>query len=143
MSDRALIRRETAISVVINMAISAAFFVAMFGTGGPVAIDRLALDCVPQAFMVALMGSLVPGLLASRRLGAGRPGHVALGAVATAMLAALIGGGGIWLLASAAPSASLPYGQSFALKIAFGGVVAAIATPLAIKRVLRRGAIFA
>ncbi|MEC3911828.1 hypothetical protein U5A82_15530 [Sphingobium sp. CR2-8] len=73
MTHGVSIRREAAISIVINGALSLAFFLGVFGTqprpltwGLP---DRLALDFVPQSIAVALMSALVPALIARRKLG--------------------------------------------------------------------------
>lgn len=54
--------RETAISIAVNMAFTAAFFAAMFGFAAPAPIHGtrgLAVDPLPQSFMDALMASLV------------------------------------------------------------------------------------
>ena len=73
--DRRLLLRETAISVAINTALSAAFFVVVFGTRHPVQLAAYGTDFPMQAFMIALMGSLVPSLLLRRRMG-GAAGRV-------------------------------------------------------------------
>ena len=136
MSEHAVILRETAISIAINMGMSAAVFAAMFGTSGDVALDGIGRDCVPQTFMVALMGSLVPGLLACRRFAAGRPARVAARALATAIVAAVAVGGAAWLFCRSLPGGTAPFAAAFAAKVALGGVLAAIVTPLSIRYVL-------
>ena len=68
---RDLVRRETAISIAINVAMSGVVFIAMFGTRGNIPIDGwggFAADFVPQAGAVSFMGSLIPGLLTRRRV---------------------------------------------------------------------------
>lgn len=61
------LRRETLISIAINMPLTLVIFAAMFGfrVAPPLhGIGSFGFDFVPQSFMLALMGSLVPGLLA-------------------------------------------------------------------------------
>lgn len=67
----AYIRRETLISMVINTALSFAFFCLVFGLGRRVpvwGIGAYVFDFGPQAFMIALMATLVPGALARNAL---------------------------------------------------------------------------
>ncbi len=69
------IRRETAISMVINTVLSGVFFLAVFGLHGPVPIwgmGHYVFDFGPQAFAVAFMSTLVPGALSRKALRAGR-----------------------------------------------------------------------
>lgn len=65
-----IVRRETALCVVISIAISAVVFALVFGFSGPTSVRGLrgfAFDFVPQTFMVALMGSAVPALAVASR----------------------------------------------------------------------------
>ena len=72
--------RETAISMAINGVLSAVFYFAFFHGLAKVpvwGVGNYAFDFVPQSFMVALMGTLVPGLLtlkARAKLGLSSPG---------------------------------------------------------------------
>ena len=70
---RALIRRNMALSAGINALFSLGFFRAVFGLSGrPLTWgvpDRLSLDFLPQAGMVALMSALVPPLVERRGVG--------------------------------------------------------------------------
>jgi hypothetical protein len=142
---RRIVARETAISVAINMAISAAMFLALFGLRGPAIVRGLggyAVDFLPQTFMVALMGSLVPGLLTAARAGSRERlsllrlrGAIALVARAllVAMLASLVAGGGAvaillgFGIVEVAPLAGL------LVKMAYGGLVALGVTPAAVR----------
>jgi hypothetical protein len=139
VTQQAIVRRETAISVAINVVLSIGFFVALFGLAGPAAPVALARDFVPQAFMVALMGTLVPGLLVRAKVG-GAVGAVVLRALGFAIGAALIAGGLAFLLVSRL-AAPVPVAPAIAIKAVFGGVLAAIVTPPAVRAVLRRGTV--
>ena len=63
MNNKVIVLRETAISMAINAGLSLAFFLVAFGLAAPIAMASFAFDFLPQAFMISLMGSLVPGLL--------------------------------------------------------------------------------
>ncbi|RZM05464.1 MAG: hypothetical protein EOP68_18110 [Sphingomonas sp.] len=136
MTDAALIRRETAISVAINIGLSIAFYVALFGLAAPAAPVALGRDCVPQAFMVTLMGTLVPGLLTRREVG-GPAAAIVVRAIGNALAAAVLAGGGALLLLAQATSPIAPT-VALAVKAVFGGVLAAIVTPAALRAVLAR-----
>lgn len=132
------VARETMISVVINMVLSAVFFVLVSGLHGPVRLADIGPDLVPQAFMVTLMGSLVPGLLTAPRHGVtGRTGAIVGRSFAVAFIAAIVvGGGGILLLhGSMAPVA---YGPAFAARVALGGILSVLVTPFAVRRAAPR-----
>ncbi|QOV93645.1 hypothetical protein [Novosphingobium sp. ES2-1] len=63
MEPAAYIRRETAVSIAVNVALSAAFFIAVFGTGRDVpvwSVGGYVFDFAPQGFMIGLMATLVP-----------------------------------------------------------------------------------
>ncbi|NML05871.1 hypothetical protein [Sphingomonas sp. G-3-2-10] len=136
---------ETAISIAINAVLSVAFALLVFG--GRESIDLAArdvlFDMAPQSFMVAFMGTLVPGLLTRKRLAAGRiagfgervvPGRPVLRAFATAVAAAAAGTG---LIALVQPDMSVALPVFVAAKAVYGGVLAAIVTPLALAPLLR------
>lgn len=143
----ALVRRETAISIAINMVLSAAAFLLLFGYGGvvPVAgLHGLAVDILPQALIVAIMGSLVPGLLTRRRLRgravAPREGTARLPLAARALLVGLgvmvVAGGGAWLACRSSDVASMTAAAALSIKVLFGGAVALIVTPSAVRSAL-------
>lgn len=134
-AHRALVLRETLISMAINMAISAGFFLAVFGLGGTVSSRLLALDCLPQSFMVGLMGALMPALMVRRRLvQAPDPGRMPVirRAVGAALLMLLSVGGGLAALAFAAAPVLTPGGLALGAKVSLGGLMAAIVTPWAV-----------
>jgi len=146
MGANRIIVRETAISIAINVAISAGMFVALFGLAASAPLNGVrgyAADFVPQAFMVSLMGGLVPGLMMAAKaksharlsfVGVRGGAAIAVRALAVALALAVLAGGGIaalLLLLSAAPFlAPLP---ALALKMLFGALVALAATPGAVR----------
>lgn len=136
MTDAALIRRETAISVAINIGLSIAFYVALFGLAVPAAPLALGRDFVPQAFMVTLMGTLVPGLLTRRKVG-GPATAIVVRAIGCALAVAVLAGGGAMLLLAQATAPVTP-AAALAVKAAFGGALAALITPAALRAVLAR-----
>ncbi|MDO6415326.1 hypothetical protein Q4F19_13110 [Sphingomonas sp. BIUV-7] len=120
------------ISVVINVVLSIGFFVGLFGTRGPFALGAVGPDFFPQSFMVALMGTLVPSLIANRRLGGGiRP--IVLRCLGIAILSAAIAGGLGWRWFATHPATLLPLASMLPLKAVFGGILAAIVTPIALR----------
>lgn len=146
---RAHIRRETAISMVINAAIGAGFFFALFGGLDPVPVwgaGGYTVDFLPQGFMVGLMGALVPSLLARRQVARGglvaMPGpsllprslvvRCLLLAVASALLLAGLSAAAL----TASGVAALPFMPALVLKIASSAALAAVITPLAIRATL-------
>jgi len=135
MSDTWLIVRETAISVLINTAISVGFFLLVFSFGPPVATRALAPDFLPQTFMVALMGSLVPALLIRRRSGA-PVAAIVRRTLLIAFAALVVAGGGAFAVTHAS-DVMLASSTALAIKAAFGAVLAAIVTPLAVAATLR------
>ena len=133
------VARETAISTVINMLFSAAFFAALFGFSAPVMVGGrhgLGADCLPQGFMVALMGALVPSLIARAKSGTRRPtvGRVVGRSFILALLVSLLAGGGAWMLLASLAPASLSPGQALLIKLVFAALVSLTVTPLALSR---------
>lgn len=139
MNDAEIVRRETAISVVINVFLSAVFFLAVFGVAVPAPVRGVggyAFDFLPQAFMVALMGSMVPALLTARRLRTGRSGAIMRRCALVAVLAAaLLGGAALALLYATDLNRIAPL-LALAIKIIFGGAEALILTPGAVRHAL-------
>ncbi len=143
------VRRETMISIIINVALSLAFFLLLFGGSEPVrvwGIANYAFDFVPQSFMIALMSVLVPGLLATRRRKAGLververhpwlPQQLARRAVLVALLAVLFGAGIVILVLFAARVDTLGWKPALAFKLAYGGALAAVVTPPTLRAAL-------
>jgi hypothetical protein len=148
-STNAYIARETLVSVVINTVLSLLFFRLVFASGQPVpvwGVGAFVFEFGPQAFLIALMATLVPGALAGRALRAGRVAAwtgrsilpAALGrravlmALVSAGLAVAVAGG----VLGAAGLASLPYAQALAVKLAFGAGLAVVVTPLGLRAAL-------
>ena len=133
MNDRGIVLRETMVSIVVNVAITIAFFFLFFGLGAPIAAVAFGRDFLPQAFMVALMGTLIPGLLVRR----GRDTAIAtvvMRSVVLAVTALIVAGGGALLFFSRGgvvdPHAGL------VIKIVFAAALSAIVTPIAVHRAL-------
>jgi hypothetical protein len=134
---------ETAISIVINVLISALFMVAVFGRASGIDLwgpHGLALDFVPQTFMISAMSILVPTLLTRRRVRAGiltrraSPApilpHLMVRIVLLALLFTLIFGGLGVLALALTWTGPLRFWQVFPMKLLYGGLVALIATPI-------------
>ena len=133
---RAVVLRETAISMVINAVLSILFFLAVFGRSAPVGTAALAPDFLPQAIMVALMGSLVPALLVAR--GNGSPKRpIVIRALGFAFAGLIVAGGGAYAVCVLVGPALLAPLPAIALKAAFGAALAAVITPFAVRAALR------
>ncbi|RST30654.1 hypothetical protein HMF7854_07270 [Sphingomonas ginkgonis] len=147
MTTQEHIRRETSVSVIINAVLSLAFFLLVFWRSSPVplwGVGHYLLDFAPQGFMVALMATLVPCVLARRKLAQGHfgpPGsgagtvNLPLRAVATALLAA-----GISVLLWTAVFAlttrtAIAWTPALLIKIGYGGLLGGIVTPLGLRAV--------
>lgn len=143
------IGRETAISSAINAAISAGFFLAVFGFGAAIEVWGLgnyAFDFLPQSFAVAFFGCFVPSLLTRRALLAGKV-LSATGTVPTksglfvkSVLSgaiAVIVGGGLWLAGLwVSGAASIEPVPAFTLKIVYGAALGALVTRIQLKAML-------
>ena len=147
----AYVRKETAISMAINAVISAAFTWAVFGGqhNAPMwALGGVVADLLPQTFLVSLMSELVPTLLTRkrRRVGAiayeGQPSRIPGNALVRAFGIALVATIVLVGIAAASIAASgidwISVAVLFPMKIAYGAVVAAIVTPLALRVELGR-----
>ncbi len=143
------IRRETAISMVINTVLSGVFFLAVFGLHGPVPIwgmGHYVFDFGPQAFAVAFMSTLVPGALSRKALRAGRvasrpsalrlPGNLLLRGLILAVPSAMLALAGAAAVCPALGLAQLPWSVALAAKLGFGAVLALVITPIALRATL-------
>lgn len=141
----AYVRKQTTISIVISMAFSAAFFLLIFRTAGPVEIwepDFLAFDFLPQSVMASLMAALMPALQTRAAMTRGE----LLGQVPTiksvvlrAFMFALLGFGlaGIVIaILQVSGIAVLAWGTAFVIKVIYGGLLGIVITPLAVRAVL-------
>ncbi len=146
MDKAAYIRRETGVSIGINTALSALFFVLVFGRSGAVTVwgqGGYVIDFVPQGFMIGLMSVLVPGVLARKALAAGKIGGIQcastplrrLGARAViwGLLGAVAGVAGSAALFSFISLAQFAWLPALLVKLGFGAGLAAIATPAGLR----------
>ncbi|MFM6829173.1 MAG: hypothetical protein ACKOVA_02375 [Novosphingobium sp.] len=146
MTAIAYIRRETFVSILINTGLSGLFFLAVFGRSGPVPVwgaGGYVFDFGPQGFMIGLMATLVPGVLARKAMRLGRlstlDGHARLprGLVLRAMLCGLAGAVAGMAIAAAllavAGVAMLAWWPAFLVKLVFGAMLAAIVTHAGLK----------
>lgn len=142
-----LLAREAAISAVINAAISAGFFFAMFGLAAPVpvwGVGNFAFDFLPQSLAVTFFASFVPSLLAGKAIASdSMPTLPVLFAQSLARgLAALAIGGAIW--------AALLWGigveqiaatSALVLKVLYGLLLGAAVTYRTLQRLSESGRI--
>jgi hypothetical protein len=150
MTDSAsYIRRETGISIVINTVLSLVFFLAVFGTSGAVPVwgmGHYVFDFGPQAFMIALMATLVPGALAGKALRSGKvaayAGHSRLPrslwqrALLLAVVSAIAAVAGAAAILALLGLAELPYAPALAAKLGFSAALATAVTPAALRAAL-------
>ena len=142
------VRLETAISVAINVALSGVFFLLVFGFAGPVPVWGLGAyvsDFAPQAFMIALMTTLVPGALARNALRRGRiepsppqsaaPSSLVLRALALGFLAAGIGTIGAATVTALFGADTVDWWSALVMKLVFAGTLAATVTPFGLRKV--------
>lgn len=149
IAAEAYIRRETTVGVVISLAITLLFFLIVFGFSGPVEIwgaGEFVFDFLPQAFMIALMATLIPGLVTERKIRQGElqmiaersilPKSLPFRAVLIAITAAAVSVAlfsGVFLVSGVT---GLGWLTALAIKLIFGGALAAIVTPLGLKAAL-------
>lgn len=145
------VARESAVSAVINGAISAGFYFAMFGQAAAIAVwgaGGLAIDFLPQSFAVAFFASLVPSLLARRAISRGTviaaiphdwpaPSLVSR-AIQTGFLALLLGGGASAAVLWASGLQTVPAAAALSVKIFYGTVLGALVTCFHLQRLLGR-----
>jgi hypothetical protein len=133
--------RETAISAAINGVLSALAFYALFGRSVDVPVwglGGLAFDFVPQSFAVALMGTLVPGLLAAVHLR--RTHQIAVStrrlvarAVITAAIAAALAGGVAAIILRFCRFEPLDFYTALPVKVSYGVLLALIVTSVILR----------
>jgi ABC-type amino acid transport system permease subunit len=151
MDTRRFIFRETMISVAINTVLSIGFFLLIFGHTDRVPLwgmGNWVFDAIPQSFMIALMGTLVPGLIASKALRTGkiavkgvpRPfSRLAMRALVTALIAAAAGYASAGVVAELSGLERFGWTAALAIKAAYGAALAAIVTPLSLRAALAAG----
>ena len=136
ITSSSIVVRETAISMAINAVLSILFFLAVFGVSRPVSAVAFGSDFLAQAFMVALMGALVPGLLTAKRSGAAR-GPVVRRAILLAFAGLVVAGGGAYAACVVLGESTIAPGIALVVKAGFGALLAAIVTPIAVRAALR------
>lgn len=146
-AHRRYVAVETLISVVINTAISIGFGWLAFGGASSVATRATILDAVPQSFMITLMSVIVPGLLTSRRIAAGRIAPrvgmpvrwpLAVRAIAAAVVAALAGPALNAVVLTRWFPNTIGFESLLAIKAVYGAALAAIVTPLMLRYALQK-----
>lgn len=142
---------ETLISVFMNVLLSALAAWAVFGARAPITLwgsTGLALDFIPQSFMVGLMSALMPTLLTRRRRRQGKPlrlagtppvlpRNVVLRALLFAVTTVVVAGGMAVLLLALFGPRLYSFDGVIALKTGYGAVVAVVVTLMALSAVLR------
>jgi hypothetical protein len=143
------IRRETVTSVIVSSVLSILLFFVVFGGIDPVPVwgaGGWVRDFVPQSFMIALMTTLVPGVLARRQIRAGAvaatagetrlPRNLLARALVLAAAAAVIGTVVVAAVVLAAQQPAVPFAIAVILKAAYGAALAAVITPLGLRAAL-------
>lgn len=144
----AYVARETAISVVINVVISLLFVWLVFGGDAEAARQDVLIDFIPQTFMIALMGSLIPAAITRGKLNRGAvaripgppsrlPHNLFLRSLLIAVAATLVVGGAAAILTVALLGTSIDLETLTIVKACYGALVALIVTPPALRAALR------
>jgi hypothetical protein len=147
---RTYVRRETAISAVINSAIGAAFFVVLFGGQMMVNLwgaDGLVVDCLPQGFMVGLFSVVPASLMLRMRLGKGliqtsaeTRSSLPRSFIGRTLLLSILSMLGLILVASAlawlSGQMAISFGLGLAMKMLGSALISVIITPVALRAML-------
>ena len=139
---------ETRISVIINMVLSAVFFFLAFGLSPKVLTtaspDQLALDFIPQSLAIGFFAALVPSLIMSGKRRKGQIEGVDSNAISfkTTLLRAIgfafaagIAGLAV-MVALPMVTAEMDYFPALAVKVIYGGALASLVTPRALRMAL-------
>jgi hypothetical protein len=151
-AQRAYVRKETAIGVAINAALSALFCVALFAGREAIPVGDIVLDALPQSFMIALMATIVPTAITRKRLRTGTiaplaggggplPANLALRGLLVAAACALAGGLLHWLALPRLTPETWAFAPLLAYKIVYGGVLALLIGPFVLRWALADGAL--
>lgn len=148
------VRREQRNSAIINMGLSAAFFILVFGMGNHAlsvgAPDNLALDFLPQSAAISFFGALVPSLIMRRaaargdlaapgpavgpgRIGPGRIGGVVLAMMALGLAIGLV----LMAILRILPWQEVDWFAALAMKVVYGGLLGFGVTGLALQLLFR------
>lgn len=145
--------RETAISMLINAALSALFVFLVFGGRDRVGLwgsGGLAVDFLPQTFIIAFMATFVPSALTRRALRKGTvpstncsasrlPRNLLVRSLAIAALVSLIAVPAMILVVATEWGGSMRFSMLLPLKIAYGAGIACMVTCYAIRAALSEG----
>jgi hypothetical protein len=132
MIERSVILRETIVSVLINTALSIVFFLVVFGIKAPIRLGDMALDFLPQTFMVALMGTLIPPLILRRKAGAAvRP--IVVRSFIAAVVSLALAGGAAYVVCRGNADFTFRPAIALLMRAIYGAILALIVTPWAIK----------
>jgi hypothetical protein len=147
-SNVAFIRRQAAVSSIINAAISLGLFILVFRLNRLVPVwgaGNYAFDFLPQSFAVTFFSSFFPMLLTSKAMLAGDvaaskapPTLLAnlTGSILKGVAAAILLGGAFALVLRFAGVELLGTYPALAVKVAYGAVLGAIVTRVSIKGLL-------
>jgi hypothetical protein len=138
---------ETSISVVINSALSLFFAWVVFGQREVIELggsDGLAVDFLPQTFMVALMSTLVPSFLTRKRVRQSQlaglasaplrlPRNLLLRALLVAVVAVVVLGLAALLLTPVLATDPMSRAAAFASKVLYGAIISVPITLLALR----------
>lgn len=143
------VRRETGVGVIMASVLTVLVFFVVFGGLAEIPTwgrSGWVFDFVPQSFMIALMGTLIPGVLAQRKLRAGvvmslpgtmrLPRNLVVRALILAVVSAVLGTALVAVVTFAAQQESLAFGVALMLKVAYGALLAALITPLGLRAAL-------
>jgi len=145
-----VVEAQRRVSVIINMILSAAFFVLVFGISPHpltfVSPDRFALDFVPQSLAIGFFSALVPTLIvASKRrkgviagLGPSTIGwrQIVTRAIAFAIAATVVGGAIAGALSMI--GGEVGYLSALTVKMFYGASLGWLITPRAVGMALRK-----
>ncbi|WP_263588012.1 hypothetical protein [Sphingopyxis sp. GC21] len=145
------VRTETIFSTIGTLVVTAFLYSLMFGFAGPVpvrGVGAYAFDFVPQAFMTALICIWVPGAMTRKRLARGAiaalpamklpASPLVLRGFTYGVLALLIGSGSVITALLLGEYHEIDWLVGLTGKLAFGGMVAAIATPMGLRALFRQ-----
>lgn len=143
-----ILKRERLVSTVINVVLSTAFFLLVFGPRQRMltlaAPDGFALDFLPQGAAISLMAALVPSLLVRKALrkdgAAAVPSTSAIGWQVTRMLATGLAIAGLLAaLCLSLPIEQISWTTALGIKLIFGGLLGFVVTHRALTRLYGHG----
>lgn len=145
------VRNETLIAMLINSLLSAIFTLLVFGRREAIAlwdVDGLALDFVPQTFLITLMTVVAATLLTRKRVHQQTierlsgppprlPSNALLRALLFAITATVVFGGLATGVLALVWNGSASFAAIIIPKIFYGALIAALVAPIALRAALR------